>query len=603
MQTLRNHNVISTSWPLLYSLFEQGFFSYIDLLFAKHHLPPQEIKNEPFACLFAYNFLISRTGHICSSFSSSTSTITPSPREVLESYRFTEKGELRECAVESFEKLLISAYQQLPKLLAVFSSENKKAPFVYEEKRFYFLDMWLTEERLIKSLLKFSSTSPCPIIPESKVALQLNAQCQISEEQKLAITSSINSSLSIITGGPGTGKTFVASQIIEIIKNFTTSNKLHLKVALCAPTGKAAQHLQSVLKAEDIGPSLSLSCQTLHSVLKPNFSQASRSEPLLPLDFDFILLDEGSMVDLPIFSLLLSSLKPSSRLVILGDPFQLPPVEQGACFSNLVRLTYKPFTHSHLNTCFRAEGQELIDLAFSIKEGSWPMVKKVLEDQSPAVSFKNTESESLEKYKKNCIEFYSTALDEDKPQSPEDYLDFFNQLKILIPLRKGPYGLENINNYIKNYLNKTNKNRNYFIYPIILKSNNKKINLFNGEIGVFIYFNQLNSYNSAHSYAIFKKGSSETIKVPQSLLPEFEPAYCLSVHKSQGSEFKKVLVNLPPGSELFGKEIFYTAVTRAKKSLTIIAPETRIKALIARQENRLSGIESKIQKKEPIITG
>lgn len=597
MQTLKKQSFISTKWPLLNSLFEQGFFSYIDLLFAKHQLPLQTIQDESFACLFAYNFLISRLGHICSRFSPHNSTITPSPQEVLESYRFTEEGELKKCAIESFEKLLVSAYQQLPKLLIDFANEKKKAPFVYEEGLFYFLDMWLTEDSLVQSLQSFSSTPPCPLIPEDQISLQLDPQVRISEEQKIAIKSSINSSLSIITGGPGTGKTFVASQIIEIIKKYTASSNLPLKAALCAPTGKAAQHLQSVLKTEDITPSLSLSCQTLHSILKPNFLQASKSEPYLPLDFDFILLDEGSMVDLPIFSLLLASLKPSSRLVILGDPFQLPPVEQGACFSNLVKLKHKPFTHSHLNTCFRAESQQLIDLASSIKEGDWPMVRKVLKDQNPTVLFKNIENESLEMCKKSCIEFYSKALGEEKPESPEDYLDFFNQLKILIPLRKGPYGLENINNYIKNYLNKTNKNRNYFIYPIILKSNNKKFNLFNGEIGVFIYFNRLDSYNSAHSYAIFKKGSSETIKVPQSLLPEFELAYCLSVHKSQGSEFKKVLVNLPPGSELFGKEIFYTAVTRAKKNLTIIAPEARIQALIARQENRLSGIESKIQKK------
>ncbi|SCA58674.1 hypothetical protein AB751O23_AK_00010, partial [Chlamydiales bacterium SCGC AB-751-O23] len=263
---------------------------------------------------------------------------------------------------------------------------------------------------------------------------------------------------------------------------------------------------------------------------------------------------------------------------MLGDPFQLPPVEKGACFADFANFNKETiFTHSHLDICFRAEAKNLIELAATIKQRTNQEVLSFLSKKSSNIFYDPLKDESPQNIKEKCLDFYLEQLPKNLPDKEQDYLELFNQIKILIPLRRGAAGLEEVNSYVNHHLKKYIKTKNSYIFPIILKNNSRDFNLFNGEIGVFIYLNPSNSYTTVHNYALFQKEASEVVKVPQSLLPDFELAYCLSVHKSQGSEFKKVMIALPPGSELFGKEVFYTAVTRAKRDLHLLSNETRLK--------------------------
>jgi exodeoxyribonuclease V alpha subunit len=170
---------------------------------------------------------------------------------------------------------------------------------------------------------------------------------------------------------------------------------------------------------------------------------------------------------------------------------------------------------------------------------------------------------------------------------PREMMDAFNRFRILSPLRKGPHGVEAINEL---FLKKPSH-----AAPIILTKNDRGLELFNGETGVLIRKDLSKPHFQEGDYAIFPGDRPDAIKrVPAVLLPPFEYAYCLSVHKSQGSEFDHVLLMLLEGSENFGNQVLYTGVTRAKRKLEIWCSLATLKKTLSHKSQRLSGISERI---------
>ncbi|MDN3506108.1 MAG: AAA family ATPase [Simkaniaceae bacterium] len=326
--------------------------------------------------------------------------------------------------------------------------------------------------------------------------------------------------LSIITGGPGTGKTYTATQIIQEAKT---------KTIVAAPTGKAAAHLLSKID-------LPIKGGTLHSLLTDE-----------PLDAELIIVDECSMIDPILFARLLSSTPTDATLILMGDVHQLPAVEGGSVFKDLIDSGKIPTTT--LTKCHRSDQKEILDLATAILNNTTSDIRNI------HLGFSQN---NIEKIYQNL---WSHVKDKD-----------FSTFRILSTLRKGPLGTDALNRFLYEKFSPAEN------YPILITRNDKKTGLSNGETGLL-----------SNNIATFGD-----LQIPKSQLPPFEYAYCISVHKSQGSEYDDVLLLVPDGSESFGKEVLYTAVTRAKHTLHIDGSLAPIISALTSSTTRLSGISSKL---------
>lgn len=415
------------------------------------------------------------------------------------------------------------------KLLRAANQLSSSLPIVREENRFYLKRMaasrssiWAEIDRLAKASDDLSRFIP-------------TISTGVTDEQKLAVEKSLQFPFFILTGGPGTGKTFTAAQILNAY--LSSSSLSSPKIAIAAPTGKAALHLEKTLRE-------TLKC-TLEGVTLHRLARAR--ENVLP--YDFYLVDEASMIDLELMEKWLKKVKSGARVVLLGDPFQLPPVECGSLFSEL--CTSYPGIAS-LTKCLRAERSELVSCAQSLlKEGVFV--------PSAAVSLHN-KTESLDHF----LESHLPAFPVDAELSIQELLEKFNAFRILSPLRKGPMGIDAVNRFLLKRLY-AKKTGDLFPLPIMISANAPDLKLFNGESGLLLTHHAPTEPLTPTDRVYFPDGRS----MPALLLPSFEHAYAITVHKSQGSEFDHVALLLGDDPLSRKRELLYTAATRAKKKLSV----------------------------------
>ena len=407
---------------------------------------------------------------------------------------------------------------------------------------------WIFETEVVLSVARLLEMIPTPFSSPS-------LGDSLEKEQKQAILQAFSSSLSLITGGPGTGKSFTAASLA------THFIQAGARVVLAAPTGKAASKLQELS---------SIPAFTLHFLL--NFPSEERK----PLPYDLILVDEASMIDARLFAALLSSIKEGTRLVLMGDPHQLPSVDAGSFFADLVEVAKKgAIAHTHLGKIFRLESLALIDFAASVKEAKEEMVFSHLESSSciKRVSFQKEEdlfSHVSAFFPLPCKEFVE-----------EELFDKLSKFVILSSMREGPFGVHAINYALVQKMKEQVQEGERLILPILIQKNDEKLQLYNGERGFLI--------SGKEEYALFKTKEGFR-KIPRFALPRFEYGYALSIHKSQGSEYDRVLLFLPKGSERFGREVLYTAVTRVKKEIEVSLCDETLTLLLRHKEKRRSSL-------------
>lgn len=303
---------------------------------------------------------------------------------------------------------------------------------------------------------------------------------------------------------------------------------------------------------------------TLHALLNIRESVKKREELL---SADLIIVDESSMIDLHVLNRLLASVKPGARLILIGDPHQLAPVESGSLFSDLVAYA-RPLPNGpvELKTCLRTELRSLVQVANAIKTGYTHELLQLLESKQEGIAYRDLPEEGQKKLVEEAIPHF---LPPDF-SSPQQLLTHFNRFRLLSPFRKGPYGVESLNRLLAKACTHTP-------LPIILTRSDRRLGLFNGEMGVLL-----------SDCALFPAENGEVRRLSPLLLPPYEYAFCLSVYKAQGSEFDEVWVVLPEGSEYFGREVLYTAVTRARRKIQIWGSHTVIANTCARRAVRTS---------------
>lgn len=413
-------------------------------------------------------------------------------------------------------------------------------PYVVQENgKIYFEAAYKLDEERKQVEEKITSAQAHLEIDIHALSLRIDAlvaQDTLSVEQAHAIREAAQTSLSCISGGPGTGKTYTAGWLVTLF----LEQHPDARIGLCAPTGKAAANLLESIKR--VSPSSALEAKTLHSLL--GIKRIEHKKRQQQLTYDLLLVDESSMIDMRMYVKLLSSLADGARIVFLGDPFQLPPIEPGEPFTDLVAKR----ASGALTVCKRQENREIIDLADAVKRGSFEEAIELLQD-----CWQDEQQFSLEAYVKP---FYTL-----QKAAPDACFKAFLERRLLCPVRHGPFGTLAVNERIKPLVHLP-------FEPILITKNDYTLGLTNGQVGII-----------AGSYAYFEEAKGLR-KIPHVLLPSYETAYCLSVHKSQGSEFGEVTLLLPEGSERFGRRMLYTAITRAKKKIAIYSSFKTIKSCI-----------------------
>jgi exodeoxyribonuclease V alpha subunit len=406
---------------------------------------------------------------------------------------------------------------------------------------------------------------------------------------------------SIITGGPGTGKTtMVARMLTEMVVR-----EPELRVALTAPTGKAAARVSETMRqrlgtldADDATRArIPAVAQTLHRLLgyRPWADRFERNEDN-PLGEDLVIVDEASMVDVLMMDALLRALKPGARLILVGDHNQLASVDAGDVLGALCRAAHAAGRGAPLYECVTwltkswrfGEHAAIGALANAILAGDPEGVLAVCADGSHSDVALNSPPPDTDTLLAPLLSHLEECLGAD---SPAALLGALERFRVLAPEREGRLGVEGINTAIERWLARRGHpvhERWYHGRPVLVTANDYSTGIFNGDLGVV--------WRESDSVMVhFPAEGGGTRAVAPAKLPLVATAWAMTVHKSQGSEFDEVLVVLPGHeSRVLGRELLYTAVTRARLAVTIFASEAAIWQAVARPAERTSGLAARL---------
>ena len=504
------------------------------------------------------------------------------------------------------------------------SGAEVQTPVVVERGRAWLRRYWRYEreiERDLRARAQAINALPDP----ARVRVELDRLLPPSHDdtadwQRVAAVVALRSLLAVVCGGPGTGKTFTVLRVLVLLQRFAATP---LRIALAAPTGKAAQRLgESVRAGLDAlqldaaeRARLPTDASTLHRLLgfRPQAVDPRHGREN-PLDLDVLVVDEASMVDLPLMAKLLRALPTSARLILLGDPDQLPAVENGAVLATLSacnrdnayspaaarwieaatgeKVTLAPSRTALADGIVRLErprrfGGEsgIARLVRAIRIGDPARVFEVLAD-SDDITW-HAEPRRLDS--RDSIAALRTAhAGLLAARSPLEALDALARFRLLCALREGPSGVAGLNAAVETALHGAQARGSLYAgRPILVTSNDPALGIYNGDVGVI-----LGESAGAPLRAWFTRSDGEVRAHLPAQLPAFESAYAMTVHKAQGSEFDTVELVLPRAPHaLLTREWFYTAVSRARRRLVVEGSRDVIAAALARQVERFNGLD------------
>ncbi len=471
------------------------------------------------------------------------------------------------------------------------------SPLVLYRNRLYFQRYYRYERNLSAKLNELADISY--LYPELEQSLdELFGQPRGEPDyQREAARMAMEKSLCLISGGPGTGKTTTVVKILALFYRFAGSN---IRIGLAAPTGKAAMRLHESVRsalAASTSPMLGevgeLEAMTLHRLLGPvRNSIRFKYNDENPLPWDVLIIDEASMVDLAMMSKVVAALKPSCRLILVGDKDQLASVESGAVLAECTAGL--PANTVQLQKSYRFDGA-IRDLAAAINRGDAKSGWQLLEDsQQERVSVYGG---AVAPYAGQQYEDYLREVDNYPDCSLQDIFAAFSKFQLLSATRNGTGGVVSINQAVENHLQKkgwmpSQRAEWYNGRPIMVTVNDYSLGLLNGDVGICLEDKQTGELR-----VWFERGDGSYTSFLTSRLPAHETVYAMTIHKSQGSEFDNVLVVLPEAeSRILSRQLLYTAVTRARERVQLATSFDLFSQAVSYSYPRTSGLADMLAK-------
>ncbi len=492
------------------------------------------------------------------------------------------------------------------------------APVVLDNRRLYLRRYWQFEQELARffhdRFMQAQALTEEELTKVKRLLKDLFPQkTSDTDWQQIAAMNCVFSSTSLITGGPGTGKTYTVTRILALLASLHSGRPFRIRLA--APTGKAAQRLgEAVTSAkQELTPGMGIadcipdSAQTLHRLLGviPDRIHFRHNENN-PIDADVLLIDEVSMVDLPLMTRLCRAIRPETRLILLGDADQLPSVAAGSVLADLIMRPHPGFSAERISQFKKLDAgialtpaKKPLDYAtellhsrrFDSGSGIGQLAKHVisgLPDSRP-IFMRNKD---LNWYNEDRLDpligQWTTRYYASLPQR-KNLKDAFTQLKafrILCATREDDRGVKRINQRIQTRLN-VHRRPFYRGQPIMVTQNHYRLKLFNGDIGL-VWPNE-----AGDLMAWFESGEDYRA-VALGRLPAVETVYAMTIHKTQGSEFDHVAMILPRSeSQLLCRELLYTGLTRAKQEFSCVGRASVWEHGVEMRVLRWSGLASK----------
>ena len=413
-------------------------------------------------------------------------------------------------------------------------------------------------------------------------------------EQRAACLRAASQWTTVITGGPGTGKTTSVAGLLVALHDLATARGESIRVALTAPTGKAAARLQESLATARLGEAdraklAGVEAMTIHRLLRtdPGNRTRFRHHRANRLPHDVVVVDETSMVSLTLMARLLEAVRPDARLVLVGDPHQLSSVEAGAVLSDLVRgYESRPDSPVAALRTTRRFGEHIGALAEAIRDGDADRAIEVLSAGHDEVRWVTDASDPS--IRGAALATAVAVRDRAAAGDAAGALAALARHRLLCAHRDGPYGAQHWNRRIEGWLSaevgEGLHDPAYVGRPLLVNANDHALKVYNGDAGVVVVTPE------GRRVALPGPGGEIRLLAP-SRLGDVSTMHAMTIHKAQGSQAEQVTVLLPDEeSRLLTRELLYTAVTRAEKVVTVVGEEAWVRAAIERRAQRASGL-------------
>ncbi|WP_298142477.1 exodeoxyribonuclease V subunit alpha [uncultured Acinetobacter sp.] len=528
-------------------------------------------------------------------------------------------------AMQSGHSCLQALPEQVSSLGTLVAAPHAIAPFIYDQSDLYLYRYWQLEQQLTQDVQRLIEAKV------TQVAVADDQELLTDVHQKAALHAVAQQGLSIITGGPGTGKTYTLARIIAALNQALPN----LRIAMAAPTGKAAQRMKEALQSAFNDPKLEhlvsddlkhLQPITLHRLLGLGTQHKPRFSAKQPLPFDVVVVDEASMLDLNLAALLFNAIANGTRLILLGDAQQLASVDVGSVLADLQQVECLDQHRVHLHTSRRFKaGAAIGELAGFIQAPH--MQNSVLHELEQLIAASTLQAIELTTHMSDVVqlEYLPEHLQTQQYHSYYDRLMFgfsgyvaalqaylssdgpdtllaevlarFDDYRILTAIRHGPLGLKQLNQQIEKRLlqqlaSYTTQQGDWYVgRAVMMTYNDYQLVLSNGDIGVCLQRFKDGQWQFEVYFPSLEKW------LPAARLPKnIETAFALTIHKSQGSEFKHTAVVLDgAAANLLSQELLYTAITRAKSVVSILADPKSLQQALTVKTTRQSGLKNKLK--------
>jgi len=486
-----------------------------------------------------------------------------------------------------------------------------------------YLDRYWGQEEQVHTDLLAREAQPPPVVDETRLAAALDRLFSAdAPAQFAAAVMTATRWTTVLGGGPGTGKTTTVARVLALLLDQPGPT---LRVALAAPTGKAAARLQEAVQQEigRFGPDDrrrvgTPAASTMHRLLGtlPGRGTRFRYHRTNRLPFDVVVVDETSMVSLTMMARLLEAIRPDARLLLVGDPDQLASVEAGAVLADLLtgltarlsaaqmgppaaRIETRSFAGQLFASSTALTGVAVLDhtwrfggavaeLASAVRDGDADRAVAVL--GSGAADVSETDDGLREDVVTAALAVRAAAMAGDAAGA----LAHLEQHRLLCAHRTGPFGVQAWSRQIERWLRDEDDRRDegewYVGRPLLVTANDQSVGLFNGDTGVLV------RESDGVVRAVFARGS-RVVSLAPGRLSEVQTVHAMTVHRSQGSQFARVSFVLPPAdSPLLTRELLYTGLTRAREFVRVIGTADQLRAAIARRAARASGLGDRLRR-------